>query len=263
MYSPLTESDKPLTTQCTECLRYPNYHLLNKATGELKKLRCKSYSCPSCGRIKSQRLFSALNKYLKSFKNIRLFTFTFRTSNLSPIELNSQASKVWHVFMRSLRRCTALHDNQKKVQYVKFVELTKRGFIHFHVIMSEYMPLPILLPMWYKAINLVFDLVGKNGSINVRHAYNSKSVARYICKYVVKNATDMSRYKRRGWIEFNKVLRLWSKSGRVTIFDRYEKSGDWSMIIIPDSLILNTFSITAQKTYENLLNNEFLEPQME
>jgi hypothetical protein len=232
--------------------------LVNLKTGEYHEANCKSYSCPYCSTKKKQRLYSALRSYLSQFTNIKLFTFTIRSSLFASPELSVKpSSEIWRRFINNVRRCSFLSYEEKNFDYVRVSEYTKKGFVHFHVIVHTYLPLKILNNIWWTAINQVCHTKGRHGNIDIsKHKHTSKSAAGYVCKYVLKSAVVC--YLKH---------RLYSKSKSCILFKKKVSNGEWLFVNARNSRIdLEALSFSSQKrkddrkkekNFEEFLLNEF------
>ena len=220
----------------TQCPRSIGYYLLNKHTGEFTNATCKSYSCPFCAPRRLFRLRSAIQQVLSSYKHIRMATFTFRTGNLKPTQQHVlQTSEVWRRFLNNIRRDQRFRESQRHFDYIRISELTVNGHIHFHVIISEFLPAKLVRSVWRHAIQTVTGRPGKNGFVKFTHSLNSKSAAIYVSKYVSKAAKEHSlRY------------RLYSHSKKWVLFQKKEKDPNW--------VFLNA-RLTSLNLYTNVISS--------
>lgn len=223
------------------CPKCKDFYLYNFKTGELLKPGCKAYACEYCGGKKAKRLEQALTNYLSKYKHIRLFTFTLNTNAFATqTTALKHVSEIWRRFINNLRRCKALSESQRNVNYIKVLELTKRGYPHYHCFMLEYLPWQIIQALWNDAVKTVTGYSGKGGHVNIKHSFTPERAARYVVKYVLKSVHE------KRW-----TLRLWSKSGNVALFKPKQQTGEWSFINARTSdLNLSIFSITSQKEVE-------------
>lgn len=210
-----------------ECPRVKGFYLRNNDTGEIIPSRCKCYDCEYCGWRKGVRLQKALEDYFKSYEHIRLFTFTFRnnydTDKLADpkfqLYITRKCNEVWRRFINNIRRLPESAKYMREFKYVKVLEFTKKGFPHFHVLVDRFLCIRTFTKFWRRAVNQVFKKTGINGGINIRHSLNARGASRYVAKYVLKSAIDISTMR--------KKYRLWSKSAGVTIFPIREKLETW------------------------------------
>lgn len=239
--------------QINPCKRISYLKFVDTETGELHNVKCKCYACEHCGRIKIIKLTNAIEDWLKSHDKIRMWTFTLTTkfANTS-VEHRKQLQKVWHHFMRNLRRCNALSTKQKSLQYVRvaefhskyeknsLIEKRVRG-MHYHCFFTEYLHWQTVSQLWELACESVIDSKVKLGHVNVRsHSLSAKQASRYVAKYVMKSVTD----------SLQKIKR-WSKSGKVALFAKVEivAKGKFKIVDLREENDLNLYSLstTAQE----------------
>jgi len=234
------------------CRRTQGMYLFNKSTKKIKYVNCKAYICEFCGVLKIQKFRNALKMYLSSWKFIRLFTFTQHTPDkLSVSKQNKNFSKAWQLFVKNVRRDKSLSKKQIDFQYVKIVEFTERGYIHYHVVIDSFLPIKIIRRLWDKALFDVFGFVGGRGGINIKVTQNSNSCVKYLTKYITK----MSSKK---FVN----LRRWSKSGKVALFEVFitDKSWIFFRLTVDGRLNLNNKSITSHKPPSDLVGTLFEPP---
>lgn len=200
-----------------KCKRTKGLYLFNKNTKEIKFLKCKSYSCDYCGAIKVRRFREALSKFLSTWDFVRMFTFTQHTPDkLDPNHQNQSISKAWQIFVKNVRRDKSLSESRRSFQYVKIVEFTQRGYIHYHVVINTYLPIQKIRAHWNNALWQVFKWVGGRGGINIKTTSNAKSCVSYLTKYLSKMTSH----------SFGN-LRRWSKSGNVALFEVFKSDKSW------------------------------------
>jgi hypothetical protein len=241
-----------------KCPNAEGLWLVNINTGEYHEANCKSYSCPFCSVKKKQRLYSALQGYLSQFHNIKLFTFTIRSSLFPSPELSVKpSSEIWRRFINNVRRSKLLSFEEKNFDYVRVSEYTKKGFVHFHVIIHTFLPLKIINGIWWDAINQVCHTRGRHGNIDIsKRKHTAKSSASYVCKYVLKSAVVC--YLKH---------RLYSKSKSCVLFKKKESTHEWIFVNARHSpLDLEALSFSSQlrktekekeKNFTEFLLNEF------
>lgn len=240
----------------THCPRCGGLYFFNKNTGELVRAQCKAYKCDYCGERKVRRLKYALKEYLSQYQHIRLFTFDFRTDARNSGQLDVRTcQRVWHKFITELRRCKGLAPRIRKAGFIRFVELTKRGFPHYHVFFFEYMPIQVLRPLWQDCINFVLCQRRWNGNISIevsdrdkrgkdKWLWSPEKAAYYAAKYVLKAARE-DKFKGR----------LWSRSGRLPLFEKREQTGEWTFLNARGaSLNLGIVSVTYPVGEEFTIN---------
>lgn len=247
-------TDANIQCECTRSKR----NLIDTETGELIPIPCNAYVCDVCGKKKLRRLFAGIQKYLQTWKHIRLWTFTLTTRHAgSSAQHFNQLRSSWKLFLKEIRRNSALSETQRNFQYIKVVERhsatnadgteKKVVGVHFHVLVSEYLPYAVVQMLWERCVEKVLNTSERNlCRVNVRHSLNAKNGARYVCKYVTKSVQD-----------FRARIKRWTKSGRVAIFNKRVPNARFvlyqSFIRHNPDLNLSSFSITTQEFAENAL----------
>lgn len=269
-----------MTTNPNYCPNCNSYTLINIQSGEIVRLGCKKYSCEYCGKIKALKLKKALNKYLSKFKIVRMFTYTVRTTIFkSPKHWNALASEVWRRYINNIRRNPNLTKKQQNFQFIKIVEFTQRGFIHFHVIQTEYIDWFACYRAWNEALAVVLarNLVWSDnkiingdqlGAVNIKGIQNYKHAANYVVKYLVKSAKEITENTEK-YIEIDrKRVRLWSKSEKISFFPKKQNVHGWRFTIMAkedlDSLLnLYLLDVTSPELSEKIIKSNDLEPKLE
>lgn len=207
-----------------ECERCQGKWLFNFDTGEIVKLQCKAYKCQVCGPKKTFFLKKFIQKYIDSWQNVTLWTFTFSSHIFSGMKLQEKlqkASKIWKTFRDLIKRDKSLSEYQKSFQYLKVVELQENGSPHFHAVVDRFIRQQRINYLWHKAIQYNSTYKGTPGNANFSppaKQLKKKNVGAYITKYIAKQIAD---------IQEDVNFRRWSKSGKGSIFPKYEKSGNW------------------------------------
>ncbi len=202
--------------------------LLNHKTGKVIKPHCKTYDCPDHGWKKANDLAKGIEKWLRTFTQVRMMTFTAKkTKGMSNEDFNERFTKSWHLFVTTLRRNKLFRDNERNVQYIKVYEFHKSGTLHAHVLMSEYIHWSKLQAVWQNSLWTYFGGEGKLGNVNARGTRTPKKASLYVAKYVTKMA-----------IENMGKIRAWSKSGKVAIFAKKNSNGEWMMILRSSDIYL-------------------------
>jgi len=222
-------NDTPIRVPCPN--HAPNFRLWNTQTGELVPLPCNKYSCPVCGRKKLQKLYSALNRYFSQFKYIRLWTFTL-SSTVAVDRINHYKilSECWRRFVTELRRSKYISKKMRLVSYVRVCEPHVidsdrpkldlfNDYFHFHVLFTEFIPIDFVMKIWEHICQEYCQVNNHIASCWVKGMVNCKAAAKYVCKYVSKGASLLSKFQKK-----------WTKSSRVSIFDRQLPTGIWKVI---------------------------------
>jgi hypothetical protein len=220
----------------TDCERTAGLYLININKKHLVHLSCKAYKCPVCGPRKAHRLQDALLNLFNSYEHIRLFTFTYRTSVFCSVEeCYEKSSEIWRRFITYMRRTKTLSESQRNFNFVKVVEFTKAGYIHYHVFVDSYLPWKICQSLWLAAIESVMCKGGKNGHVNIKHSFSAEGAANYVAKYVLKSA-----------LEKKNNIRIWSRSAGFVLFTPSEHSHEYEFLSLRNSkLNLSLFSVSS------------------
>ena len=234
MNMPLSEMRKNShhnSTQMEQCPRCDNKFLFNFETGEVFPIKCKAYKCPVCGPRKKFILQKAIEKFVKKWDRIRMFTFTYSShifANMNIKEKLQLSSKIWKTFRDSIRKSRSLTEREKQFQYIKVLELQENGSPHYHCLIDRYIFHSKINKIWKNSIKQHTNYSGNPGSVNIDGKIRQGDAGKYITKYVSKQLLD---------IETKYNFRRWSKSGVGTIFEKREKSGNWLFIHLYSSSI--------------------------
>jgi hypothetical protein len=202
------------------CPRCNNLYFYNKKTKEIHYAMCNSYSCPYCAPVRLRRLRNAIHNVLSNHQHIRMFTFTIRNSQDFDKRLFIRLFReCFRRFLNSIRRCSKLSAAQRNFDYIRVSELTKKGFIHYHVFIFEYLPKQIVYRLWNKCIKLVFKSSKQSGWIDISHSFNASGAANYVSKYVSKSAGSVE-------LRYNK----YSHSRKLVLFKKHVKNPDWEFL---------------------------------
>ena len=220
--------------RCPDEVKHLNFY--NKKTRKFVPIPCKRYKCPVCGQFKVRRLYAAMLKYFQQFKYVRMFTFTFTTSGGFSVEDHFKImQKAWQATWREIRRSSIFSHKQNNVQFVRCLDLHQSGYIHYHVMVTEYLPVQEVARIWNRSLQKVSGLLGHVGSVHAAGILGHKVATRYVCKYVIKVAQELSGKTRR-----------FSKSGRVRLFDVRISTGEWIIVDMRKGLEVQIFPPAAK-----------------
>jgi len=243
---------------CPKCV---GLYVMNKKSGQLFPAKCKSYGCEFCGPGQQKRLRLALENYVKNWDWCRMFTFTFRSNIFVNLNIDTQiknCSEVWRRFLIYYKRSKSLTKFNKDFKYIKTIEFTKEGHVHYHVIIDRYFPLEIAHKIFALCVNQVFYTSGTNSNIHISKETNQtkKQNLYYLVKYVTKSAKKVST---------NMRFRKWSKNKKGSIFPPKINNPDFCFINLRGNGIdLEDISLTSQQNSENfsifdVLDFDFIE----
>lgn len=138
--------------------------------------RCKSYSCPICGKHKVLTLLERLQQI--DLSKYRFFTLTLRSEGiLTDTEKNiKRISNCFNNLNKKLRK----KPEYKKLEYFRVIEVGKGGMVHIHGIWNKYIPVKLLSKLW-------LTVTKDSYRVDVRRIKSTNDVFNYIYKYLTKN----------------------------------------------------------------------------
>lgn len=135
-------------------------------------MSCKSWSCPRCRPVKAMRY----KRLLAAGKPSRHLTLTVDPAlHATPEAALAAMTKAWTRFIATLRA------EYGPVEYVRIVEITKRGWPHFHVLLrSGYIPQGRIAALW--------SSLGAGSIVWIRRVYEREieTAVDYLLKDMVK-----------------------------------------------------------------------------
>jgi hypothetical protein len=145
--------------------------------------RCKSYSCPICGKKKVYDLMDRLRR--KNLKGYRFFTLTMKNNyNLDDTENNlNRVSKCFNKLDKRLRK----QKQFKGLEYLRVIEIGSRGMVHIHGIWNKYIPVKTLSEYWGK-------ITGDSYRVDLRRVKCKEDCYAYILKYMTKNVVNHDQF---------------------------------------------------------------------
>ncbi len=153
--------------------------------GKLIKItpaKCKSYSCPICGKKKTLDLVQRLKTV--NLSKYRFFTLTLKNEKTySDTEKNLlQISKYFNKLNLTLRK----NPKYKGLEYFRVTEIGKDGMVHVHGIINKYIPIQELSAIWLK--------ITKNSyRTKIERIKNKKDAIQYLYKYLTKDVAAKNR----------------------------------------------------------------------
>jgi hypothetical protein len=137
-------------------------------------IRCKSWDCPTCRKIKAQQYHKRAER-LKTLSNLHLYTFTFFHS-LPPDECWADYNASWNRFKTTISR------RYGKFNYVRVLESHKKSpYPHIHVIADINIPPHVMGPLAVKS-GFGYQMDSK--------PIDSEGALLYILKYLQKEWTN-------------------------------------------------------------------------
>jgi hypothetical protein len=112
--------------------------LYNSVTGEIKDLRCKKYSCPSCRAVKQQIVYLETLRNVYNFDLQRHFVITFEGKKFRDkytwIESYKYMAKFWDLYRK------VIEYHYGKIDYILFARAQKSGYCHYHILLNKSVP---------------------------------------------------------------------------------------------------------------------------
>jgi hypothetical protein len=188
---------------------------------------CGTYACDVCGPRKARRLGRAIAEWIRSscVGGARFWTFTMTSrASATPAQHREALQRAWHIFWREIRRCKALTEQQRAVQYVAIRECHKSGYVHIHALFDRYIPRALVQPLWDGICATVLGIRGEPaGFVWAEHVpKGARHVVRYVTKYVTKGAQNFRAHFVR--------CRAWSRSGNVVLNLQRQRSTGWRFV---------------------------------
>lgn len=144
--------------------------------------KCKSYSCPICGKKKVLDLMKRLKGI--DLKHYRFFTLTLKNKyNFdNTVENLNNVSKYFNELNKRLRK----RKEFKGLEYFRVTEIGKDGMIHIHGIWNKYVPSAFLSEMWH-------DITKESFITKVERIKNKADAVNYLYKYLSKDVVSKNR----------------------------------------------------------------------
>lgn len=134
------------------------------------RTKCQSRFCESCSKARRAMLLEKM-QYFRDLPHCTKFEITFTADSPDPNIEPEYYSKTWDKLLKRL------HRYNKKIKFFRFVELTKNGIPHFHVLCNCYIP-QSLLSLHAKESGAGNYVWIKN--VDAQHAF------KYVTKYISK-----------------------------------------------------------------------------
>jgi len=196
--------------------------------GKLMKItpaKCKSYSCPVCGKKKTLDLLDRLKNV--NLAKYRFFTLTLQNKKTyTDTEKNlQQVSKYFNKLNLALRK----KPQYKGLEYFRVTEIGKDGMVHVHGIINKYIPIKELSAMWLSITKNSYrtdikKIKSKRDAINYLFKYLSKDVA---AKNRNIDPAFFNRDKNNSAALFYELNKRRYCSSRKFFTNKVEKKSDW------------------------------------
>lgn len=218
--------------------------LINRVTGSVHLIKCKSYSCEFCGDIKRKRLLLATKDYLSTWNVIRMFTFTVQNNeSYTNDEWYKLFAQAWSRFMKEVRRNPLFSTAQRTLVYLKFHEAHLSGKVHYHVFINQFMPIKELSALWRNAVHHTF---GADTGSNIDVVYNkdAEKAAGYVAGYVNKSKSLNSTCSIK--------IRRFTKSERIALFPKLIGPSVFECVstesLVSNSILIELCTTAQEKT---------------
>jgi len=149
---------------------------------EVKPLECRSWNCDSCAACRKRQLIALA----AGGQPNRLLTLTIRPDiGASPTDRRGIMQAAWPKLVHQIKR----HLRIKNLPSMTFIEATKRGEPHFHVLLRcGFIGQRWLSAQWEK-------LTGSK-IVDIRAVKHLANAVRYVAKYVGKAPAQFGKFKR-------------------------------------------------------------------
>jgi len=127
------------------CSRFQGYLCKKTNTGyEVYHGRCKMWYCPECSQLLRAKWRSHLAQRIQALGGRWCF-ITITAPSYGKTPYSYQLEKSAHLFKTKMNTVMQwLRDNYGRCNYVRVLEIQKRGAIHAHILMNMWIPLPEL-----------------------------------------------------------------------------------------------------------------------
>lgn len=141
--------------------------------------KCKSYSCPVCGRKKVLDLLDRLKKV--DFSKYRFFTLTLVNKYSAEDTINNlkRVSECFNKLNKTLRK----NPIYKGLEYFRITEIGKNGMVHIHGIWNKYIPQKELSKIW-------FAITKDSYRAKVERIKSPHDAIEYLYKYLTKDVAN-------------------------------------------------------------------------
>ena len=204
------------------------------------RLRCKSWTCPTCGKKRARKLKSAIVEQAELHHMDKFVTLTMDPSKGTAEESWDQIKAVW-----ALARVYLGREFGAGFKYLWVVEAQKNGYAHLHILVNQYVPQAWLKQVW--------DRLGGGRIVHIERV-NIRRTGPYLAKYLTKGFDAGLKQGQRRYGS-SRVVKLGGVTG--------PKTGVWIMVKAPIELLRSRVLQGVEFTLEGVLEGfESLEPPM-
>lgn len=149
---------------------------------EISACACHCWSCEKCGPIRQWRC----EQEIIAGEPTTFITLGCRTGNYdTPEEARAHMGQAMPKLAKRIRRRWPAHE----FEYAVYVEAFKKGYPHFHIACrAPYIPQKWLSKQWKALIDAPV--------VHLRTAGTARQIAKYLCKYLVKQPHQFGKAKR-------------------------------------------------------------------
>src|SRR5574338_540072 len=154
----------------------PNAKLPDGKLIKITPAKCKSYSCPICGKKKVLDLVAKLKTV--DLKNYRFFTLTLKNKySLDDTEKNlNRISKCFNDLNKKLKKIPEF----KNLEYFRVTEIGSSGMVHIHGIWNKFIDQKRLSEYWQQ-------ITKDSRKVKLERIKNKKDAVNYLFKYLTKD----------------------------------------------------------------------------
>lgn len=160
------------------CSSEYGYKIKNQNNVEIKLLpyRCHSYFCEHCAKIKRIRLRKKIESVFKKGR-WRFLTLTLDRKLYSNEEGLIRMNYMFNLFWKRFK------DNKMRFSYFKIHEFTKKGMIHYHILINRYLDKELVQKYWK-------DISGSTIE-KIKDIPSKAILGLYLSKYLSKTLNEL------------------------------------------------------------------------
>lgn len=138
--------------------------------------KCKSYSCPICGKKKVMDLVEKLKTV--NLKNYRFFTLTLKNRKTYD-DTEKNLKRISDCFNKLNNKIRKL-PGYKGLEYFRVTEISKDGLVHIHGIWNKFIKQETLSAMW-------LAITKDSYRVKLERIKNKRDAVQYLFKYLTKD----------------------------------------------------------------------------
>jgi hypothetical protein len=182
------------------------------------RIKCKSWSCPVCGRKKAYRLSRGIIDWAVEHDLTRFLTVTLDPHKIpKDIAPEKFMRNTWSKFRVSMSRKLG-----KGIEYISVMEYHKSGLPHLHILINKFIP--------QKWISGAWSRLGGGKIAHIKKIRNISEIGVYLSKYLTKSMLTAPHKSRRYTTSRGiKINKKYIHTGQLELFDVDKKSG-WDLM---------------------------------